>query len=159
MKVNVKDGKLKECVMDSGIEIQLNGWSWAGLVVARLSMGVSEGRKQEHDVDLQCMRCSDCLGGQRASTGLSKFLLPSSLGGFWLASGRVPEFQGFHPSVWKGTVWSWFAAELNHVECVLSVIVSTGPSGPFRSGMWASVLILSVVYLCSNLDMYVFWAI
>lgn len=42
------------------------------------------------------------------------------------------------------------------MECALSVIVSTGLSGSFYSGMWASVLVLSVVYLCSNWDMYIF---
>ena len=36
------------------------------------------------------------------------------------------------------------------MECVLSVIVSTGLSGWWFSGMWASVLVLSVVYLRLN---------
>lgn len=39
MNVNVRGSELKECVLVSGIETKLNGWSWAGLVVARLSMG------------------------------------------------------------------------------------------------------------------------
>lgn len=42
------------------------------------------------------------------------------------------------------------------MECALSVIVFTGLSGSFCSGMWASVLVLSVVYLCSNRDIYIF---
>lgn len=77
MNVNAKGSELKECVLVFGVGTRLNGWNWAGLVVARLSMGVSEGRKQEHDVDLQCTEYA-VLGLFRGPTNLSRPIAISS---------------------------------------------------------------------------------
>lgn len=41
------------------------------------------------------------------------------------------------------------------MECALSVIVSTGLSGWWFSGMWASVLVLSVVLSPSEWHIYI----
>lgn len=77
MNVKVRVSKLKECVLVSKTGTKLNGWSWAGLVVARLSMGVSEGRKQEHDVDFQCS--ARFFGAPDRHIAFSSALLPWAL--------------------------------------------------------------------------------
>ena len=71
---------------------EMNGWSWAGLVVARLSMGVLEGKKQEHDVDLQCMQCSVSRRSASPQQAHLIFLCLPPLDGFgWLmVESRIP---------------------------------------------------------------------
>ncbi|KAJ5197470.1 hypothetical protein N7449_007949 [Penicillium cf. viridicatum] len=90
MNVKVRVSKLKECVLVFKIETKLNGWSWAGLVVARLSMGV---RKQEHDVDLQCS--ARFFWGPRQAYRIFFCLAP--LGAFGWLMGEARDSKGFIP--------------------------------------------------------------
>lgn len=108
--------------MVSGIETKLNGWSWIGLVVVRLSVGVSVGlserRRQEHDVDLQCMQVLDLLGegaSQPQQAYRNFFYLPP-LGGFgwlmaeaWDSKGFIPLFREVRyglDSLLSWTMWN-----------------------------------------------------